>query len=119
MAKIKMQKSTADHKLTKAANVILKRGRKPLTDAEREPDARFIRVAGMRLAKILKLSKGLRACANTLVYEYTEEQVDRIFTLIRNSIDRTENAFRIPAVNGARKPLVRLENPLESVKRSK
>src|SRR2546430_1367107 len=86
-------KSTANHKVTKQATVILKKGRKPLTDAEKAKDARFIRVAGIRLAKILKLSKGLRACANTSVYEYTDEQVERIFKLLRNSIDRTENAF--------------------------
>jgi hypothetical protein len=112
MAKIKMLKSTANHKVAKEATVILKRGRKPLTDAEREPDARFIRVAGMRLAKILKLSKGLRACANTSVYEYTEEQVDKIFSLIHKSLERTEAAFKTP--QGERKVYKanRLENPL-------
>jgi hypothetical protein len=93
MAKIKMQKSTASNKVAREATQMLKRGRKPLTDDEKQPDARFIRVAGMRLAKILKLSKGLRACANTLVYEYTDAQVERIFTLIKNSIERTENTF--------------------------
>ena len=112
MAKVKMLRSTGNHKVAREATVMLRRGRKPLTDAEREPDARFIRVAGMRLAKILKLSKGLRACANTSVYEYTEEQVQRIFTLIRNSIERTENAFNAP--KGERKVYKanKLENPL-------
>ena len=105
-------KSTANHKVTKEATVILKRGRKPLTDAEKEPAARFIRVAGMRLAKILKLSKGLRACANTSVYEYTDEQVDKIFSLIEKSIARTKEAFAAPKMNGKVYKVSKLENPL-------
>ncbi len=108
-------RSTADHKIIKQANVILKRGRKPLTDEEKNPSARFIRVAGMRLAKILKLSKGLRACANTSVYKYTDEQVERVFSLIRKSIDHTENAFaeaKLPKVNGNTYKANKLNNPL-------
>src|SRR6266496_4813843 len=96
MAKVKMLKSTANHKLAREASVVLKRGRKPLTEAEKEPDIAFVRIAGMRLAKILKLSNGLRLCANTSVYDYTDEQVDKIFRLIRNSIDRTEQVFKVP-----------------------
>lgn len=114
MAKVKMQKSTADYRIAKAATQLIKRGRKPLTDEEKEPKARFIRVAGMRLAKMLKLSKGLRACANTAAYEYTDEQVERIFTLLRNSIDRTEKAFMEAKNPKARKAYTvnKLENPL-------
>jgi hypothetical protein len=105
-------KSTANHKLAKEAARIIKRGRKPLTEEEKQPDVRFIRVAGMRLAKILKLSKGLRACANTSVYEYTDEQVDKIFSLIEKSIARTKEAFLAPKTNGKVYKVSKLENPL-------
>lgn len=114
MAKIKMQKSTADHKLTKNANVILKRGRKPLTEDEKNPESRFIRIAGMRLAKMLKLSKNLRNCADTNMYKYTDEQVSKMFRLIRNSIDRTEAVYteaKMPKGTVIRK-VSKLENPL-------
>ena len=114
MAKIRMQKSTADHKAIKVANVILKRGRKPLTDEEKNPEARFIRVAGMRLAKMLKLSKGLRACANTAVYEYTDAQTEKLFKLLDNSIARTKQAYvdaKTPRAGKVYKSN-KLENPL-------
>lgn len=133
MAKIRDLKSTADRKLTKVANDMVKhgkmlrakdvlpterkRGRKPLTAAEKEPAAAFIRIAGMRLAKILKLSKALRHCANKDVYSYTDEQTEKIFRLIRNSIDRTEAVFNEAkhATNGAVvRKISKLENPLAS-----
>ena len=115
MAKIKMLHSTGNGKLSREATVIIKKGRKPLTDAEKQPDVRFIRVAGIRLAKMLKLSKGLRACANTSVYKYSDEQVERIFKLLRNSIDRTEAAFaeaKMAKSGTVVRKMSKLENPL-------
>jgi hypothetical protein len=85
-----------------------------LTDEEKNPKSRFIRIAGMRLAKILKLSKGLRNCADLNMYEYTDEQVAKIFRLIRNSIDRTEAVYaeaKMPKGTVARK-VNKMENPL-------
>lgn len=111
MAKIKMLKSTANHKLAKTATVIIKRGRKPLTEDEKEPSMRFKRVAGMRLAKITKLLKGLRACANTAAYIYTDAQVDFIFESINKTLRITEKHFREPVENGIRK-IAKLDNPL-------
>lgn len=72
------------------------RGRKPLTDAERTPEQAFIRLAGMRMAKVLVLFKGLRNCSNPLVYSYTDEQVEQILNALKKGVERIEKAYRNP-----------------------
>jgi len=86
-----------------------KLGRKKLTAEERaernasgyyNPDVRFIRVAGIRTAKILSLLKNLRKCANPLVYESKEKDVNNILAALKASVERTEKAFLNPSING-------------------
>lgn len=116
MARIKDLKSTGNRKLEKQATEMVKRGRKPLSEDEKQPDARFIRVAGMRLAKILKLMKGLRMCANTAVYKYDDAQTDKMFSLIDKSIARTKEAYLAAkqpvSKNGVVRKINKLDNPL-------
>lgn len=76
-----------------------KRGRRKMTDAEKAaytPDVRFRKVAGIRVAKILKLMRGLQHCANPNVYEYTDSQVNMMLSAMRKGLDKIEKQFNNP-----------------------
>lgn len=75
--------------------------RSKLTAEEREPDARFNRVIGVRVSKVLRLFKGIRNGANPAVYKYSPEQVRAMFKAMRRSLDRTEAAYANPVTPGA------------------
>ena len=81
----------------KKQNEISKRiGRKPLSDAEKKPEAMFYRVAGIRTRKIVKLIRNLRNCSNTSVYKYNAKQVAFMFKQIDISLAKTKDAFANP-----------------------
>ena len=67
--------------------------RTPLTDAEKTPAARFDRVCGVRVAKVLLLLKGVRTCANPVSYEWTDAQVNAMLRALENSVQRTREKF--------------------------
>ena len=92
-------------------------GRKKLTPKEKaerlasgyaNPDVRFVRVAGIRVTKILTLMRNLRKCANTGSYEYTDKQVQDMLAAIASGVARLEKAFSTPSVNGVKKSGVRV-----------
>ena len=53
----------------------------------------FIRVAERRTAKVLKDLRLLGQCANRRTYEYSPDQVRKIFREIRRTIGDTEKKF--------------------------
>ena len=82
-----------------------KLGRRKLTAKERiertesgyyNPDTRFKRVAGIRAEKIVNLCKGLRACANRSVYDYTPDQVSILLGTLDKAVKRVRDAFNAP-----------------------
>lgn len=55
--------------------------------------ARFKRVAGKRLAKALKMLKGLEQTAKGASYEYSPEQVTKVMTLLKERVQMIDRAF--------------------------
>ena len=54
---------------------------------------KFKRLGSQRTVKILKLLKQLKNLSSS-AYEYTTEDVDKIFGAIRAQLDETEQAFK-------------------------
>lgn len=55
---------------------------------------RFIRVAELRVNKALKALASIGACADIRSYEYTEEQIGKIFDALRIELDIAEAQYR-------------------------
>lgn len=64
-------------------------GRKRETKSER-----FIRVAELRVNKALKALASIGACADIRSYEYTEAQIEKIFSALRLELDAAENRYK-------------------------
>ena len=58
------------------------------------PDARFKRLATLRVNNVLQKLDVLGNCANRSYYEYTEEEIDKIFNTIDKKIRDTKSLFR-------------------------
>lgn len=80
-----------------------KRGRKPV-DPNESKAVRFKRLAGSRMAIALKVLKGLEACSNAAVYEYTDAQVQKMVQALENATNRIRKAYAqgSPTSNGSR-----------------
>jgi len=55
---------------------------------------RFVRIVEKRTQRILESLRLLGQCSNKRSYEYTDEQVNRIFREIRHCLRETEQSFR-------------------------
>ena len=60
--------------------------------AETKED-RFIRIAEARTNKIINMIRLLGNCSNKRNYDYTEEEVKKIFTAIENETKLAKNKF--------------------------
>ena len=56
---------------------------------------RFKRIAEKRTQKILKTLDLLGNCSNKSNYEYTQKEVDKIFSAIEKKLKVTKNRFEI------------------------
>lgn len=54
---------------------------------------RFVRVAEMRTQKILDALHSLGKCAAPAVYDYTDEQLKRIYEAIENGLQDVKDTF--------------------------
>lgn len=54
---------------------------------------RFLRLAPRRTQKIIDALEVLGNCANTSNYEYTDDDVKKIFAAIRYAVQHTESKF--------------------------
>ncbi len=61
-----------------------------MSETKRE---RFIRIAGARTNKILDMVKLLSNCSNLGNYEYTDEDVKKIFSVIEKEIKTAKIKF--------------------------
>lgn len=57
---------------------------------------RFTRLATYRTNEVLKRLKVLGNCANRSAYEYTEEEIDKIFSTIEKKIREIKSKFHYP-----------------------
>jgi len=60
---------------------------------------KFVRIATNRTQKILDYLRILGNCANTQTYEYTKEEVERIFKSIRTTMEEIRHKFAIKINN--------------------
>ena len=60
------------------------------TETKRE---RFIRIAEARTNKILEMMRLLGNCASTNNYEYTDEDIRKIFGVLEKELKNTKNKF--------------------------
>ena len=64
-----------------------------------DKEERFIRIAENRTNKIINMIRLLGNCANTNNYQYTNNQVDRIFKAIEKELDITKKKYAINQSN--------------------
>ena len=57
---------------------------------------RFRRLATQRTNSILQRLKVLGNCSNRSVYEYTEEEINKIFSEIERKVKETKARFHFP-----------------------
>lgn len=67
--------------------------------SENEKKDRFKRVAEKRTNRIIDQIRLLGNCANKSNYEYTNEEVKRIFTAIESELKETKNKFQAKSKN--------------------
>lgn len=63
-------------------------------DKNETPRDRFKRLAALRTNEVLKRLKILGNCANRQAYEYTEKDVDAIFSAIERKVKETKAKFQ-------------------------
>ena len=57
---------------------------------------RFKRLAAYRTNTIIERFRVLGNCSNRQVYEYTKEDIDKIFDAIEKAVKETKAKFRVP-----------------------
>jgi short-subunit dehydrogenase len=70
---------------------------------EESKEARFIRVAEARTNKIINMVQLLGNCANRSTYEYTKEDVQKIFNAIQEELRQAKAKFEIAESESTKK----------------
>lgn len=65
----------------------------PRNETKRE---RFKRLASLRTNKILNYLKVLGNCSNRQIYEYTKEDINKIFNEIERKVKEIKSRFHFP-----------------------
>ncbi len=65
-----------------------------------EKRARFERLGVYRTNEVLKKLKVLSNCGNRSAYDYTEEDVNKIFTVVEKSVKEARAKFHFPKSRG-------------------
>lgn len=60
------------------------------------PAERFKRLATLRTNTVLKRLRILGNCSNRQVYEYTKEDIDKIFAAIDQAVKEAKSKFHFP-----------------------
>lgn len=68
-------------------------GKKAKSEGNRE---RFKRLATLRTNTVLKRLKVLGNCSNRHIYEYAEEDIDKIFSEIEKKVKEVKAKFHFP-----------------------
>ncbi len=70
---------------------------KPKVDGETKED-KFKRIASARTQRILEVLRLIGNCANTGTYQYSKEDVNKIFSTIEKEVKRIKSLFDKPKV---------------------
>jgi len=54
---------------------------------------RFLRLAEQRTNKVLNMLSILGGCSNRNLYEYSQEDIDKIFSVLENEVSKQKNRF--------------------------
>ncbi len=69
---------------------------------ETKPD-KFVRLAEARTNKIIDMIQLLGNCSNSGAYDYTQQDVDKIFTAIENELREAKKKFsKVDSKKGSR-----------------
>ena len=64
---------------------------------------KFVRLAGARTNKIIDMIQLLGNCSNSGAYDYTQQDVDKIFTAIENELREAKKKFsKVDSKKGTR-----------------
>lgn len=74
-----------------------KRGGKPKPPENETKEQRFVRVASLRVNKALSAIANIGGVANRANYEYTDEQVQKIFGALDKEVQNLVARFNKPA----------------------
>ena len=69
-------------------------------DSNEHPRDRFKRLATLRTNLVLERLKVLGNCSNRNLYEYEEQDIDKIFTEIERKVRETKAKFYYPKRKG-------------------
>ncbi len=69
--------------------------RKKISPNENKRD-KFLRLATQRTKEVLSRLRILGNCANRSVYDYTEDDIKKIFDAVKDQIKSTEAKFHFP-----------------------
>jgi hypothetical protein len=69
-------------------------------DKNNERRERFKRLATLRTNSVLQRIKVLGNCANRSAYDYSEEEVNKIFSEIERRVKETKARFHFPKKRG-------------------
>ena len=64
-----------------------------MIESNETPEQRFKRLASLRTNQILEKLRILGNCSNRQVYNYTKEDIDRIFSTIEKRVKETKARF--------------------------
>lgn len=64
--------------------------------SKNQKEERFKRLAEYRTNEVLKRLKVLGNCANRSAYDYSEDEVDKIFSAIEKSVKEIKSKFHFP-----------------------
>lgn len=64
-----------------------------MTEKKETPSEKFIRLAEARTQKIIDMIRLLGNCSNPYVYEYSEDDVEKIFLAIENELKAARKKF--------------------------
>ena len=65
-----------------------------ISSSKRAKADSFVRIAEKRTKRVLDSLRLLEQCSNRRSYEYTDEQVTKIFREIRSALRRAEQSFK-------------------------
>lgn len=71
-------------------------------DKNETPNEKFKRIASSRTQKIIDMLDLLGNCSNRYVYEYSEEEVNKIFNAIETELKITKERFTCKGSNRER-----------------
>lgn len=65
-----------------------------MNDKKETPNEKFKRIASARTQKIIDMIGLLGNCSNQYVYEYSQEEVDKIFDAIETELKLTKEKYK-------------------------